>query len=127
MPWVSVRHFCGSLSPMNFEHFERGYLLPKGCKDLIDVINLLQAQPKPTIFLKAASTPANQEPPINGDLLVSEPITVGELASLLKQKPFKIIADLMQLGFFATVTQCLGFEAVSQIARKYGYIAKKLA
>ena len=112
---------------MNFEHFERGYLLPKGCKDLVDVINLLQARPKPTVFLKAVSTPTNQEPPSNGDLLVSEPITVGQLASLLKQKPFKIIADLMQLGFFATVTQCLGFEAVSQIARKYGYIAKKLA
>jgi hypothetical protein len=112
---------------MNFEHFERGYLLPEGCKDLIDVINLLQARPKPTIFLKAASTRANQEPPINGDLLVSETITVGELASLLRQKPFKIIADLMQLGFFATVKQSLGFEAVSQMARKYGYIAKKLA
>jgi len=31
---------------MNFEHFERGYLLPKGCKDLIDVITLLQARPR---------------------------------------------------------------------------------
>jgi|ERR1051326_373734 hypothetical protein len=25
---------------MSFEHFERGYLLPKGCKDLIDVMRL---------------------------------------------------------------------------------------
>jgi len=112
---------------MNFEHFERGYLLPKGCKDLIDVINLFQEKRKPTIFLKAVSTPSDQEPQGNGDLLVSEPITVRELASLLKQKPFKIIADLMELGFFATVNQCLGFEAVSQVARRYGYLAKKLA
>jgi transcription elongation factor Elf1 len=32
---------------MSFEHFERGYLLPVGCKDLMDVIEL-QAQPKTT-------------------------------------------------------------------------------
>ena len=112
---------------MNFEHFERGYLLPKGCKDLIDVINLFQEKRKPTIVLKAVSTPSDQELKSSVDLLVSEPITVRELASLLNQKPFEIIADLMDLGVFATVNQCLGFEAVSQIARKYGYLAKRLA
>lgn len=34
---------------MSFEHFERGYLLPKGCKDLIDVIRI---SPHAKIFLK---------------------------------------------------------------------------
>ena len=34
---------------MSFEDFERGYLLPKGCKDLIDVIRL---PPHSKIFLK---------------------------------------------------------------------------
>src|SRR6516164_8645979 len=34
---------------MSFEHFERGYLLPKGCKDLIDVIGLA---PHSKILLK---------------------------------------------------------------------------
>lgn len=111
---------------MNFEHFERGYLLPKGCKDLIDVINLLQPKQKPTLCLKLASTPSGQKPPTDGNILVCEPITVRELALLLKQKPFKIIADLMELGFFATVNQCLGFEAVFQVARKYGYLLNKL-
>src|SRR5947209_12379503 len=79
---------------MDFEHFERGYLLPKGCKDLIDVINLFQEKRNPTILLKAVSTPSDPEPQSKGDLLVSEPITVRELALLLKEKPFKIIADL---------------------------------
>ena len=111
---------------MDFDHFERGYLLPKGCKDLINVINLFPETRKPTICLKAVSTPSDPEPQSKGDLLVSEPITVGELASLLKQEPFKIIADLMKFGFFATVDQCLGFDAVSQIARQYGYMAKEL-
>ena len=36
---------------MSFEHFERGYLLPVGCKDLIDVIEL-DAQPETKRFLK---------------------------------------------------------------------------
>lgn len=112
---------------MSFENFERGYLLPEGCKDLIDVINLLPARPKPTILLRAVPTGPNEQPSIKRDQVVSEPITVGELALLLKQKPFKIIAELMQLGFFATANQCLGFEAVSHIAQKYGYIATKLA
>jgi hypothetical protein len=36
---------------MSFEHFERGYLLPAGCKDLIDVIEL-KSQPEAKVFLK---------------------------------------------------------------------------
>ncbi len=95
---------------MSFENFERGYLLPNGCKDLIDAIKLQEKQ---------------QPPAIKGDLLVSEHSTPRELADLLGQKPFKIIADALDLGIFATVNQSLGFEAISQIARKYGYIAKR--
>src|SRR5258706_5036114 len=34
---------------MSFDDFERGYLLPKGCKDLIDVVRL---PPHSKIFLK---------------------------------------------------------------------------
>jgi hypothetical protein len=35
---------------MNFEDFERGYLLPVGCKDLIDVIKP-RAQPETKVLL----------------------------------------------------------------------------
>ena len=111
---------------MDFEHFERGYLLPKGCKDLIDVIHL-HGHPDATIFLKSAPNPSQPAPPFHGELVVPEHTTVAELAQLLKQKPFKIIADLMQLGVFATANQSLGFEAVARIARAYGYMAKKQA
>jgi hypothetical protein len=111
---------------MSFEHFERGYLLPNGCKDLIDAMKL-QAKPQAKIFLKPASAPANQPPAVKGDLLVPEHTTAKQLADLLGQKPFKIIADAMELGIFATVNQSLGFEAISEIARKYGYVAKKTA
>jgi hypothetical protein len=111
---------------MNFERFERGYLLPSGCKDLIDVINL-QAKPQAKIFLKPVSAPLNQPPATKGDLLVPEHATVRQLAVLLGQKPFRIIADAMQLGVFASANQSLGFEVTSKIVGKYGYVAKRAA
>jgi len=39
---------------MGFENFERGYLLPKGCKDLIDVIRL---PPESQTFPTSPTTP----------------------------------------------------------------------
>jgi hypothetical protein len=120
---------------MSFEHFERGYLLPKGCKDLIDVIGLhpeskvvlklplVHSKPQPGMSLKPAST----APAVKGDLFVSDHTTVKELAALLGQEAFQIIADAMQLGIFATMNQALGFKAISQIAEKYGFAAKRTA
>jgi hypothetical protein len=32
----------------------------------------------------------------------------------------------MQFGVFATVSQCLDFDTVFKIARRYGYVAQKL-
>src|SRR5438477_10657167 len=98
---------------MSFEHFERGYLLPKGCKDLIDVIRL---PPHSKIFLKLpllhskpqtgiSAKPASPAPAMKGDLFVSDQTTAKELAALLGEKAFQIIADAMQLGIFATVNQ----------------------
>ena len=106
---------------LNFEHFERGYLLPEGCKDLMDVIKL-QGKAQKKILLKPGSEP----PKIKGDLFVSDHTTVREIAASLAQKPFRIIADLMELGVFANVNQALDFEIISQIASKYGYVAKRL-
>ncbi len=133
------------LSP---DYNKRGYLLPKGCKDLIDVINLQRAKARPACTwpvrakdaemsqadiealqaaiegdLKASST---QAPKITGEILVSETTTVAELAALLGEKPFKIIADLMELGTFANLNQPLSFQTVCQVVRKYGYTAKRL-
>jgi len=107
---------------MSFEQFERGYLLPKGCKDLIDAIKLKAKPPA-----KTGLRPQKQPPEIKGDLSVSEHTTVRQLAALLGEKPFKIIADAMELGTFATVDQPLVFGVITQIARKYGYTAKRKA
>ena len=102
---------------MNPDYSKRDYLLPKGCKDLIDVLKL-EKQKKPTAW---------QLPPITGKVLVSGKTSVRELAALLDQKPFKIIADLMGLGVFANVNQPLHFETASEVLKKYGYTAKRAA
>ncbi len=106
---------------MSPDYSKRDYLLPKGCKDLIDVLKL-EAQQK-----KEDAWQPHQLPPITGELLVSEQTSVRELAALLDRKPFVIIADLMELGLFANVNQPLDFESVSRVLRKYGYTAKKPA
>ncbi len=120
---------------MSFEDFERGYLLPTGCKDLIDVIGLhpvpqskiflrlplVESKPQTGLWLKQPSA----APVMKGDLFVSDHTTVKELAALLGQKAFQIIADAMELGIFASANQSLGFKAISQIAEKYGYVAKR--
>ena len=118
---------------MNFENFERGYLLPKGCKDLIDAIGL---HPESNIFLKLpvvrtishtwiSPKPVSAAPAVKGDIFVSDHTTVKELAALLGLKAFHVIADAMLLGAFATVNQSLGFKVSAQIAEKYGFSAKR--
>jgi len=46
---------------------------------------------------------------------------VRELAVQLKQKPFKIIADLMELGVFANVNQAIDEKIAQQLCAKYGF------
>jgi translation initiation factor IF-2 len=60
--------------------------------------------------------------PTTGEVIVIKPpIIVRELATQLKQKPFKIIADLMGLGVFATVNQAMDEKIAQQLCAKYGF------
>src|SRR5207249_3280485 len=52
---------------------------------------------------------------------IKPPIVVRELAEQLKQKPFKIIADLMETGVFANVNQAIDEVIAQRICAKYGY------
>ena len=54
-------------------------------------------------------------------IVIKPPIVVRELAVQLKQKPFKIIADLMELGVFANVNQAIDEKIAQQICAKYGF------
>jgi translation initiation factor IF-2 len=52
---------------------------------------------------------------------IKPPIVVRELADQLKQKPFKIIADLMESGVFANVNQAIDETVAQRICAKYGF------
>ena len=54
-------------------------------------------------------------------ITIKPPIVVRELADHLKQKPFKIIADLMQLGVFATVNQAIDELVAQRVCATYGF------
>jgi hypothetical protein len=108
---------------MENEYMQRGYLLPEGCKDLTDVLKP-KFQAGPPLVQQATAAPL---PPIIGEMTVAAQMTVSELAVALAQKPFRIIADLMELGVFATVKQQIDFETISKVVRKYAFTAKRAA
>jgi hypothetical protein len=102
---LSWRTYCSSVEN---EFMRRGYLLPFGSKDLTSFKPSLPPLPLP----------------LPGEILAPEHMTVLELADALKQKPYKIIADLMEDGIFANVNQQIPFKAISDVAKKYGYTAR---
>jgi len=60
--------------------------------------------------------------PATGEVIVIKPpIVVRDLAEQLKQKPFKVIADLMELGVFANVNQAIDEKIAQQVCAKYGF------
>ncbi len=82
-------------------------------------------QPAPPAREPAAK-PAAPQPkfiaPATGEIIIIKPpIAVRELAGQLKQKPFKIIADLMELGVFANVNQAIDEKIAQQLCAKYGF------
>lgn len=145
---------------MYYDYNKRSYLLPPGCKDLIDLLKLEEQKKQPSIELpmlqglpglqggelfiagtqqilgawklkkKKSKEPAidpigAQE--VTREVAILESIVVKELANIAGQKPFKIIADLMEIGIFANIMQKVGFEAASRVLKKYGILAKKAA
>ena len=121
---------------MENEFMKRGYLLPKGCKDLNDVLKLKQNQVASLLpYLPGASAVASSDstlkpwklppplPPVTGEIVIPPHTTVKKLASLLSQNLPQIMGDLMQLGMLAAPEFLLDFDTISRIARKYGLTA----
>jgi len=105
---------------MDQNYSVRGYLLPAGCKDLIDVIKLkdmLHWPPEPTVVLDSMEPCA--------EILVAAQISVEELATKMNEKPFRVIATLMQMGIFASIHQQIDFEVAATVARLHGFRAKR--
>ena len=111
---------------MNYDYTKRDYLLPEGCKDLIDAWKL-EAQKKALEQQRTSKPVLPPLPPIVGEVVIPAHTTVQQLASILSQKPFRIIVDLMEIGVFANVNQELDFDTISKVARRHGYTAKNAA
>jgi translation initiation factor IF-2 len=60
-------------------------------------------------------------------IFVSDQIEVRELAGLMGLKPFKVVADVMELGIFKHADGLLDFSTAATIARKHGFAAEKVA
>src|SRR5213596_2644748 len=58
---------------------------------------------------------------------IPDPVVVRDLASAPQQKPFRIIADMMEVGEFANVDGTVGFGPASKVAWKYGIYARLAA
>jgi hypothetical protein len=141
---------------MYYDYNKRSYLLPPGCKDLIDLLKLEEQKKLSSIQLpklpgllggeifiagteeilgpwklkKKKSKEPQPEPPVVPpirEVVIPDEILVRQLAKVAGQKPFKIIADLMEIGIFSNVNQPIVFEVASRILKKYGIVARKSA
>ena len=54
-------------------------------------------------------------------IIMRPPIVVRELAEKMGRRPFQVIADLMQMGVFATVTQTIDTEVAAKVSAKHGF------
>jgi hypothetical protein len=105
-----------------YDYSKRSYLLPPGCKDLIDVLEKSRARRVPS----AMSEPMQDDDTAVDKIAIPDEIMVRELARLIGHKPFRIIAVLMQFGIFANPQQSVDFKTASRVLRKFGYIPIKV-
>jgi translation initiation factor IF-2 len=59
-------------------------------------------------------------------IFVPDYIEVKELAELLGLKPFKAVADMLELRIFKHADEFIDFSVAAAIARKHGFVAEKL-
>ena len=59
-------------------------------------------------------------------ILVADYIEVRELAELLGSKPFKLVAELLELRIFKHADELIDFSTATTIAQKHGFSVKKL-
>jgi translation initiation factor IF-2 len=97
------------------QQFQRGG--QRGGRDGRQSAPQQREQPKPA----APQAPKFIAPTTGELIIIKPPIVVRELATQLKQKPFKVIADLMGLGVFATVNQAIDEKIAQQLCAKYGF------
>ena len=59
-------------------------------------------------------------------LFLADYVIVKDLAEQLGLKPFKVVAELLELRQFKHADECIGFSTAALIAEKHGYAAKRM-
>lgn len=93
------------------------YLLPPGCKDLIDKIRLAQEQSQ-----RKPRKPGQRERRV---VYLPSRIIVRDLATALGAKLPKVITLLKEMKVFTGVNQKIPFYTAAKLAARYGYEARK--
>ena len=102
------------------------FLLPDGCKDLIDALRLQrQIDGAESSQDGPSSTQLPQLLPTS--VALPDPVVVRDLASALHLKPYQVIGSLMQFNVFASFNTELDFDTASKLCSYYGVAATKVA
>ena len=59
-------------------------------------------------------------------IFVPDYIEIRELAELLGVKPFKVVADVLNLRMFKDADDFIDFSTAAKVGRKHGFIVEKL-
>lgn len=103
------------------------FLLPDGCKDLVDALRLQQQRaeaegsPDPCVSASTHDTPQT----LPASVTLHEPVNVRDLASALHLTPFQVVGALMQFNVFATLDTALDFETAAALCSHYGVAPTK--
>ncbi len=108
---------------MYFDYSKRDYLLPPGCKDLIDVLRLHQSTPP--LWQPPQPRRRKPNPPITHHVKVPDPVSVRQLIELAGKKPYCIIADLMELGLLVNIDRTVSFDIAARVLRRHGISASR--
>jgi len=52
-------------------------------------------------------------------------VTIRELAELIEQKPFKVVAEVLSMRVFKHADDFITFDTAQKIARTYGFTARR--
>jgi hypothetical protein len=103
------------MTASNYDYNERSYLLPVGCRDLLDIIKLPKApEPKPTPY-----------PPITRKVTLPDVVAVRFLVEASGQELDTIVALMNKLRIGVDVNRSVDFGAAQKVLRHFGIWAER--
>ncbi len=106
--------------------------------EVLDLLTPKKKQaPKPADPKENSAVPAVPAPlpkieaplpvdPVSRTLNVKGPVSVAELAGLMGLKPFKLIADLLPMGVYASPATSIDTEQIAALCEKHGFIYERV-